>query len=183
MRLPSRGCAEQAVDETDLVNEKEAQRHAHRAGHPADVPVPGGKTVRRVHERRGERGGDEHHAGDGSDSEEKQVQNPPRRVTYRAEHEKRDGRGARKPAAPCRRSARDSDAEAACLSRDRSLILGRKLVRVGVPGTKLFDVMPKAHHVHHAEDDEHQRNRNSIVSPTRAGRDDAEEGGWLRRPA
>ena len=43
MRVPMRRRAEQAVDETDLVDEEKPEPHAHDACHPADVAVPGRK--------------------------------------------------------------------------------------------------------------------------------------------
>ena len=78
---------EETAGEPDLVTEKEpeTQTEQTRSSHEALIePRESGACKRK---RQSERGGDEHHSGDGAGAENQQIENRPVRIANRAQYQ------------------------------------------------------------------------------------------------
>ena len=68
---------EEAVNEADANAEKEPKAQTQKTRTNDEPAIEPGETITRIGKRQGQSGGDEHHAGDGADSEQKQIENGP----------------------------------------------------------------------------------------------------------
>ena len=85
---------EEAVDETDVVANENPKTQAENAGAEDEAAIEPGKTMAGERKRKGHRGGDEHHAGDGADAEDEQIEQRPLGTANRAQDQQSDGGGA-----------------------------------------------------------------------------------------
>ena len=81
---------EEAVDETHLVDDEEAEGETQNTGCDRESAVKPVPAVARVVEGGGHSESDEHHAGDGAYSEEEEVGDGPVRVVKGGQDQERD---------------------------------------------------------------------------------------------
>src|SRR5207248_957629 len=79
-RGPVRVAGEEAVDETDVVANKEPETEANYTGAQNEAVVEPGKAMAGKGKRQSQRGGDEHHAGNRPDTRDEQVEQRPFRL-------------------------------------------------------------------------------------------------------
>ena len=85
---------EEAVDETHLVDDEEAEDEADHTGSESHAAIEAREASLGELEGDGYGGGDEHHAGDGAEAENEKIQNCPARDADRGEDKKGYGCGA-----------------------------------------------------------------------------------------
>lgn len=86
---------EEAVDETDLEGQEEAEAETEQTGANDEPAIEPSEAGTGVGKRKSQADGDEHHSGDGAEAENQEIENSPTRLVNGAEHEKRDGGGTR----------------------------------------------------------------------------------------
>lgn len=65
---------EETADETDVVANENPKTQTENAGAEDQAAVEPGEAMACERKRQGQRGGDEHHAGDGADSKDEQIE-------------------------------------------------------------------------------------------------------------
>src|SRR5882672_3489226 len=92
-RGPRGMAGEEPVDKTHFVNDEQAKDEAYHATRGGEEAVHPGEAVPGHSERHGDRGGNQHHAGNGTDPENQQVRDREGRNANRGEHEERNRGG------------------------------------------------------------------------------------------
>jgi len=75
---------EEAVDETDVVANENPKTQAENAGAEDEAAIEPSETMAGKRKRQGHGGGDQHHAGDGADAEDEQIEQRPLGIANRA---------------------------------------------------------------------------------------------------
>ena len=87
---------DQAIDNPDLVYQKQPETEAQEAGGNPQVALDPRGPRRRIGDERPDGGGDQHHPGDSADPKEHEVRDGPPRALNQSENEQRNRRGAGK---------------------------------------------------------------------------------------
>ena len=82
-----RVAGEKAVDESNPVGEHETEAEAYQTRRPSQMIVEAREALLAEEERKGESGGDKHHAADGPHAENQEVSNGPPGITDGCENE------------------------------------------------------------------------------------------------
>ena len=69
--------AEQAIDEADLIADKQAERETDNTGAGNECAIQPGKAIPGERERKGNHARNQHHAGDRPDTKDEEVQDGP----------------------------------------------------------------------------------------------------------
>ena len=75
---------EEAVDEADVVANENPKTQAENAGAEDEAAIEPSETMAGKRKRQGHGGGDQHHAGDGADAEDEQIEQRPLGIANRA---------------------------------------------------------------------------------------------------
>ena len=76
-RHPNRMAGEQSVDKSDLVAHEQSEAETQKSGSHRQTSIQPHKVLHRIGERKRDRGGNQHHSRDGSQSKNEQIPNGP----------------------------------------------------------------------------------------------------------
>src|SRR5882757_5564059 len=129
-RLPRWVAREEAVDESDLIANKQAKGQTQHSGADDEATVQPSEPI--VHEREGKRddAGDQHHSGDGADTKHQQVEYRPLRFANRAQDQQRHRRGTCQAMHDADKERAQSLVEAKAAERSLQGLRWRKALRV-----------------------------------------------------
>ena len=78
---------EEALSESDLESNEEAEGKAEQTGCDSETAIEWGKSPARVSERSANHHGDQHHAGNGSNAKDEKIRNGPVRIADFRQHQ------------------------------------------------------------------------------------------------
>ncbi len=87
----------ETIDKANLIRNEKAEAEAQQARGSHHAAIQPGKPVSRQRERKSERSGNQHHPGNGSDSEHEQIKHCPARFANCSQHEKGNRCRTRQP--------------------------------------------------------------------------------------
>jgi hypothetical protein len=205
VRGPLRVAAKEAAREPDLIGEKEAEPQADQARSYAKSPTYARGNFTGKHNGQGDGCGDEHHARDGSDAKDEEVDRRPMGVANRCQNEERNGGRASEPVHNTHSERTyelvEADASKVAIEPGQGRVLGivvvsRRMVCVPMQidviavhvrmrvrlylsagrGRKtLVDPMEETSQVHDAKENQHQRNGKLHGQTDSCGNDPSEE--------
>ena len=89
-RDPVRSAAKQALDESNLVGDEQAEGQTDESGSRAKAAIQPGGAGLSVGDSRSHSHSDDHHSGNGADTEDDQIGDGPSRIVDRRQHQECD---------------------------------------------------------------------------------------------